>query len=82
MTNSIKCAIKICNEIAMIPVGIRLKVRMICVMCYDRYFRNDERIQLLKILNPQELLGDDRFTIPLGELHNDEALHNDLATLA
>ena len=61
MSNTIRCAIKECVNEATIPCGIRRVVRKICAICYDKYFRGGNRIQLLKILNPQEQLGDNRF---------------------
>ena len=63
----VSCAILTCYDKATTHVGIALKVRKICIGCYDKYFRGGISLPELKKLNPQELLGDDRFTIPLGE---------------
>lgn len=57
------CAVKTCYNLSTMVVGIDLKVRKLCIDCFDTYFRGGKELPVLRTLNPQETLGDDRFDI-------------------
>lgn len=55
------CAISICYNKSGIHVGINGFVRMICSDCYHTYFVGGKSLPELRVRNPQETLGDDKF---------------------